>query len=246
MPIIKGKFQTQYVQVSNKTAQDNNLSFEARGLLVFMLSLPEDWVIHKSWLIDQTKAGRDKIQRMINELVKYGYLVKHQSHGDDGQFQNSDLHVYPDPITVDGLAVDGLAVDGKPATIKETSLEKKHLLEKKHKNPVQQAEPLPIFKTKACEEKAFKLIWSKYHKKEGKANAEKAFLKITSKLKTDEQIKEVTAHILNFNMYALGQLKKTNGKRYFGFDKKLLSTILNERQYNDFSAEEIYNLVNGA
>ena len=70
MPIIKGKFQTQYVQVSNKTAQDNNLSFEARGLLVFMLSLPEDWVIHKSWLIEQTSAGRDKIQRMVNELVK--------------------------------------------------------------------------------------------------------------------------------------------------------------------------------
>jgi hypothetical protein len=240
MPIIKGKFQTQYVQVSNKTAQDKNLSFEARGLLVFMLSLPEDWVIHKSWLIEQTSAGRDKIQRMVNELVKMGYLVKKQAHGDNGQFLNNDLYVYPEPMTVDGLAVDGLAVDDKPTTTKETLLEKKD-----NTNTVQQVEQIAPLKTQECEEMAFDLIWGCWPVKQNKKKAKESFNKICKKLKTDEAIKNEVAMMLNYQQMALARLKATNGGEYIGFDKLHMTTFLNQQRYKDLSADEVLEILAG-
>jgi hypothetical protein len=238
MPIIKGKFQTQYVQVSNKTAQDNNLSFEARGLLIFMLSLPEDWVIHKSWLIEQTSAGRDKIQRLINELVENKYLIKTQSHGDNGKFLNNDLYVYPEPMTVDGLAVDGLAVDVKPTTTKETLLENKD-----NTNNVQQVEHARPAKSKEFEEAVFGKIWEIWPVKQGKKKAKESFAKLTAKLKTDDDVKQLAVRILNYQTMALKKLKATNGDEYIGSDRIHLTTFLNQRRYEDLTEDEVLQIL---
>lgn len=123
MPIYKAREQSNYAQIPNSTAQDNRLSFEARGMLVMLLSMPEDWAVSKEWLVKQTSAGRDKVQRMINELVQCGYMRKCQPKNQYGQFTSNDFFVYSS--AVDGLAVDGLAVDGKTTTTKETSLQNK-------------------------------------------------------------------------------------------------------------------------
>ena len=66
MAIFKSKLSENYVTLPNATIQDVDLSWEARGLLAFMLSLPSDWAIHKSWLGEQSAAcGRDKLNRII-------------------------------------------------------------------------------------------------------------------------------------------------------------------------------------
>ena len=60
MAIKKAKVTSNYVTIPNSSAQDKNLSFEARGLLTLMLSMPDDWVMHRSWLMDQSVGcGRD-------------------------------------------------------------------------------------------------------------------------------------------------------------------------------------------
>lgn len=125
MAIHKAKIRTSFSAIPNKTLQDKSLTFEATGLLAMLLSLPEDWEIHKSWLQEQKqKCGRDKISKMVKELESAGYLRKSQARSDGGSFGSNDYHVYP--TTVDWKPVDGLAVDGKTPTTKETSLQKKH------------------------------------------------------------------------------------------------------------------------
>lgn len=123
MAIYKAKVESDYTTIPNATAQDDRLSFEARGLLTLLLSMPHDWAINNSWLIKQSKAGRDKVQRILNELAEYGYLIKAQERTDKGKFSSNDYLVYAKPVN--GKPVNGKPVDGKTATTKETELQKK-------------------------------------------------------------------------------------------------------------------------
>ena len=132
MAIFKSKLSENYVTLPNVTIQDIELSWEARGLLAFMLSLPSDWAIHKSWLEEQSAScGRDKLNRIIDELIHAGYLVKQQSRSDCGQFTKNDFFVYSEkqePVngnTDDGNTAYGKPVNGESAATKETSIQSK-------------------------------------------------------------------------------------------------------------------------
>jgi len=125
MAIYKAKVQSEFAQIPNSTAQDSRLSFEARGLLVMMLSMPDTWVIHKEWLIKQSpKCGRDKMTRLLKELIDLGYMIKKPRH-EKGQLNGVDWIVYADPHSVElkNRRTEYLS-DCKSNTIKETSLER--------------------------------------------------------------------------------------------------------------------------
>ena len=77
MPVIKKlKQDVNYVQVPNETARNKELSPEARGILIELLSYPEDWEIHKESLYCEG-MGREKLNRIIKELrtKKYLFLI---------------------------------------------------------------------------------------------------------------------------------------------------------------------------
>lgn len=63
-----------YVQVANTTARDSRLSWEARGLLLYLLSLPANWTVRVAHLKEQGNAGRDAVRRMLRELQSFGYV----------------------------------------------------------------------------------------------------------------------------------------------------------------------------
>lgn len=148
MAIFKANVNDQYVVIPNETAQDSNLTFEARGLLALMLSLPCDWEIYKEWLLSQSpNCKRDKLTRLLGELTSSGYIRKSQKRNSHGKFISNDYLVYP--TAVDVLSVDGSAVDGKPPTTKETSLTKETLQKEPSKRAVC---PYEDIKTIYCEE----------------------------------------------------------------------------------------------
>lgn len=69
-----------YEVIPRELLQDNELSFQARGLLCFLQSLPADWVIYKKWLYTQcAKNGRTSIDSAWNELVNKGYIITFKS-----------------------------------------------------------------------------------------------------------------------------------------------------------------------
>ena len=144
MKIHKTTMKFEYAVIPNKTAQDLRLSFEARGLLTMILSMPDDWVIYKSWLAEQAPCvGRDKLNRMMNELKDNGYIIARQDKNEEGKFSRTDYDVYAESVdlkTVDGFAVDGSSVNGQSTTTKETSLESKqvnkvNIITKRFKKP---------------------------------------------------------------------------------------------------------------
>ena len=84
MAFRKSSKNKNFTVVDNEVAQHDQLSMESRGLLVFMLSLPDDWIFHRSWLQEKCPGwGREKLQKVLKELELFGYLVRtaKQSHG---------------------------------------------------------------------------------------------------------------------------------------------------------------------
>jgi DNA-directed RNA polymerase subunit E'/Rpb7 len=66
---------SRYTPISNEIIQSKTLTIEERGVLIYLLSLPEDWVIYKKYIWKDINIGRDKFNRIWANLVKYGYIV---------------------------------------------------------------------------------------------------------------------------------------------------------------------------
>jgi hypothetical protein len=81
----------------NKLVQNKNMSFQAKGLLVMLLSLPSDWVLHKSWIMKEYKIGRDKLNSMFNELKENGYLIEVEMIRKKGKFVGMNYMIYDEP-----------------------------------------------------------------------------------------------------------------------------------------------------
>lgn len=91
--ILKKKQKSNYTMISNDFLQDNNLSFEARGMAASLLSRPEDWVINVSALMAEGGIGRDKVKKIIQELVDNGYMYKAQDRSSGGKFGKNILYI---------------------------------------------------------------------------------------------------------------------------------------------------------
>lgn len=123
MSIYKAKVESNFAIISNKTLRDSSLSYEATGLLAMMLSLPDDWEIHKSWLQTQKiKCGRDKLTSMMNELINAGYVVKKVKQEEGGRLNGVDWFVYAEP---QNNRITENPSDGKTTTTKKDSLKRK-------------------------------------------------------------------------------------------------------------------------
>jgi hypothetical protein len=115
------KHERDFLVVSNATVQDGRLSWEARGLLVFLLSLPSDWRIKVSHLQRQGGAGRDAVRRMLRELQEFGYVSgvgrDNQERGERGRFGRAEIQVYETPDLNPHFSAEGSPSPENPSTV---------------------------------------------------------------------------------------------------------------------------------
>ncbi|MDD2434843.1 MAG: hypothetical protein PHO63_01160 [Bacilli bacterium] len=76
-----------YTVMSNYHLRDQNLSLKAKGLLSFMLSLPEDWDYSINGLVKILKEGRSSISATLDELKQTEYLKIEEHRGEYGRFK---------------------------------------------------------------------------------------------------------------------------------------------------------------
>lgn len=72
MSIIKRKKRDQFFIMSNHAAQQELTSLNAIGLLAYIKSLPEDWILHKTFLYK--KFTRRTVESAWAELVEKNIL----------------------------------------------------------------------------------------------------------------------------------------------------------------------------
>ena len=71
-----------YSIIRNETVRDHALTYRARGLLAYLLSMPDDWVTSSERLQGLNTEGRDAIRSAIKELEAAGYM-KCEKHQDE-------------------------------------------------------------------------------------------------------------------------------------------------------------------
>lgn len=119
-----------YSQIGNAMIRDHRLSWEARGVMTFILSLPTDWQFNLEWLTRQGNIGRDRARRIIRELTEYGYCVRSRNRNDNGTLKSIEYVFTDDPQpptekpSVDENTTDWKPVTGEPALAKPTPTKK--------------------------------------------------------------------------------------------------------------------------
>ncbi len=76
MPIVKtARRKHPYAQIDRRTLADARLSLKAKGLLAYLLSLPDDWEIHTSEIFKHSTDGSYAHREAFRELLKLGYAT---------------------------------------------------------------------------------------------------------------------------------------------------------------------------
>lgn len=89
--IIKNHHTQNYTTIYNSFAQDKALTLELRGFGIYLLSMPSNWNINPNQLRSELNIGRDKVTKLINELIEKGYMFKQQkdsSFSKKGELKN--------------------------------------------------------------------------------------------------------------------------------------------------------------
>jgi hypothetical protein len=77
---------TKYAVIDNDTIRDERLTWKARGLLVYLLSLPDDWTVQQSDLVARAPDGRTVVRAALRELEQAGYLWREKRRGAHGHW----------------------------------------------------------------------------------------------------------------------------------------------------------------
>lgn len=78
MPVFKNKTQGQYVNVYKDILKNNSLNLRDRGMVVTLLSLPDNWEFTISGLSKIIPDGISAIRASLTHLEKLGYVTRTQ------------------------------------------------------------------------------------------------------------------------------------------------------------------------
>lgn len=109
--ITRQKRKDNFTVVNNDILQNSKLSWAAKGMLVYLLHLPDGWQINVADLWNRSKNGRDATAAIIKELIQAGYVTRTKVKGEKNLFKGYDYTVSDEP-TVNGFSVDGKSVFG--------------------------------------------------------------------------------------------------------------------------------------
>ena len=102
--IIRTKHKENFTVLSNKMLSDKRLSFRARGLLAFMLSMPDHWQFYSDSLEQYSEQdGRFSVEAAVKELIDKGYISKEREKDENGRWKAPDWQVREEPRPQPGL-----------------------------------------------------------------------------------------------------------------------------------------------
>lgn len=81
-----------YRLINRHAMEDDRLTFEARGVLAYILVKPDNWEIQINDLRRAGGTGRDKVYRILNELIAFGYITREQHMQSDGKMGRGPLN----------------------------------------------------------------------------------------------------------------------------------------------------------
>lgn len=86
-----------FVTVHKSFIHDDNLSWKAKGILLYLLSRPDDWRIYETEMNKHSSDGRDSLRTGIKELERAGYIHRTRRRNEKGQLREYEYEVFEQP-----------------------------------------------------------------------------------------------------------------------------------------------------
>ena len=94
---LREKKERDYTVINNTILKDTRISWKAKGLFCYLLSLPEDWNICMNDLQNRAKDGIDGLKSAVKELKEYGYLIQKRNKDEKGRFLKTVYIIVENP-----------------------------------------------------------------------------------------------------------------------------------------------------
>lgn len=170
MAIIRNQNKENYTVVDNKILKNKNLSLKARGMLLTLLSLPDDWDFSENGLEALFCDGLTAIKTALKELEKNGYLQRKQIRDNKGKFLQNEWIIYEKPTMEQPILEN--PITEKPILENDTqsNTNKSNTKELNIYSPSKDEQDNPPLKETELADN-FDKIWKLYPRKDGKNTA---------------------------------------------------------------------------
>lgn len=125
------KKKTNYAVIDKHFLSDKKISWKAKGIMAYMLSMPDDWTFYLDELVKHSTDGKASFRSGFDELKNAGYVHRIRKRNDVGTFDWETI-VHERPHT-DFPQVDNPQVE-KPQVDNRTLLNNKELNNKELNN----------------------------------------------------------------------------------------------------------------
>ena len=139
IPVFRVSKNRDFTVIANSVFKDRRLSAKAKGILVEMLSLPENWDYTLKGLTTLFSDGIDSIRQGIKELEENGYIVRERKRDARGRLGGMEYVIYETPEkAVENIVENSVPEQSSPANaeptedfpVQEVSIEDKAMLYK--------------------------------------------------------------------------------------------------------------------
>jgi predicted transcriptional regulator len=151
-----------FTVVLNEAFTRSDLSARAKGILAYILTLPDDWNLYKNELYEHFTEGRYALDSAFLELEELGYIHKEKSRNKGGKFDGWEYTVYESPPTAQFTELGENRLSEKPKSVNQ------HL----------QKTNIPLNTNNTKDNAHFEKFWEQYPRKVGKKKAEQVFIKL--------------------------------------------------------------------
>lgn len=97
MPVCRVEKNKGFTILSNHILRDKRLSMKARGLLAYVLSLPDDWDYTVAGLSAAAGMGKAAVNSGLHEMEAVGYLTRRMLRAEDGTFLDVEYTFHEEP-----------------------------------------------------------------------------------------------------------------------------------------------------
>lgn len=85
---IKRSQSDSFTIVDNKFVREENLSWKARGIFMYLYAQADDWNFYEAEVALHATDGKDSLRSGLQELEKFGYLRRERGRKQQGKFTN--------------------------------------------------------------------------------------------------------------------------------------------------------------
>ncbi|PFC37567.1 DnaD domain protein [Bacillus cereus] len=86
-----------YTTINNTGLRDERLTWKAKGILAYILSLPDDWVFYMEEVATHAKDKLDSLKSGMKELKEHGYVKRFPIKDEKGKIIRWETIIYEVP-----------------------------------------------------------------------------------------------------------------------------------------------------